>query len=361
MEGNASIRIDLAKGDLFDSQFHRDFFDLIKRYEDEFKAFVQDVSGDANLYTTIMEKLLVSTSVMSFLELGAATAEAKLRELETAAFSCNEEGSASLGSCSDDERQDSIAPMAGGRTQSLPKEGSQLLRQSMARRNTIREVRERRQSSLPIPSETSKVDEKLAVEIRHRTFLEEEIQELERLLDEQEDEINDLDKLVTKYKSRNQGLSEELKTKSRRILILEEKYSLLKTEHGALRARNDSLQLKLAHAEDDRGVKIMQLTSENANGQEDINSLKRELKDCNSSLSELRQIIVEKDMKLLAFSGDIEVKRYEPAILKNECDGRDNAASSTGSSVGKEAGKIKKKDKGEKKEKKSKKPKSDSP
>jgi hypothetical protein len=76
---------------------------------------------------------------------------------------------------------------------------------------------------------------------------------------------------------KNQGLSEELKTKTRAILILEEKYSLLKTEHCALRVTNNNLQLKLAHAEEDRGIKMMQLTSDNTDGQEDINSLKREI------------------------------------------------------------------------------------
>ncbi len=44
-----------------------------------------------------------------------------------------------------------------------------------------------------------KLEEKLAAEIDFRTFLEDEILELE-LLDEQEDEIGDLDKLVAKYK-----------------------------------------------------------------------------------------------------------------------------------------------------------------
>ena len=69
----------------------------------------------------------------------------------------------------------------------------------MARRSTIREVRERRQSVLQMKGETSEVEEKLAAEIDFRTFLEDEILELE-LLDEQEDEIGDLDKLVAKYK-----------------------------------------------------------------------------------------------------------------------------------------------------------------
>ena len=368
--------MDPTNDDLFHSQFHRDFFDLIKQYEDEFKDFVLDVSGDANLYTTIMEKLLISTNAMSLRELGAATAEANLRELEVTTSSFREERRNSLGSSSDDERQDDIAPLPGALTQSLPNGESRVHRQSMTRRNTMREVRERRQSVLQVPSETSKVEEKLAAEIARRAFLEGEILELERMLDEQEDEIDDLDKLVTKYKSKNKGLSEELKTKSRRILILEEKYSLLKTEHGALRARNDNLQLKSAHAEEDRGMKIMQLTSDKADGQEDINSLKRDLKDCNSSLSELRLIIVEKDLKRLALSEDMDTLHRELTMVKSERDTLKNAASSAQSSTGNshqvsrrvslresivaqisKVGKVKK-DKSEKKEKKSKKAKS---
>lgn len=345
-----------------------------------------DVSGDVNLYTTIMEKILISTNGMSLAELGAATTETQLRALEAAASSHSDEGTISSGYSLEDEGLDDITPLAGDttkpRTPSLRKRESRTHRQSMARRSTIREVRERRQSALQMKGETSKVEEKLAAEILRRTILEEEILELERLLDEQEDEISDLDRLVAKYKSKNQGLSDELKTKSRTILILEEKYSMLKTERSALRARNDNLQLKLAQAEEDRSMKIMQLTSDNADGQEDINSLKREIKDCNNSLAAMRQVIGEKDMKLLATMEDMDTLRYELKMVKKDRDELERslkAVSSPRSPAAGEVyqesqrsslrksivaqirkvGKTKKKDKPEKTEKKKGKPKSD--
>ena len=113
MERTASTTLDPTKSDIFNSRFYCDFFDLIKQYEDEFKDFVMDVSGDVNLYTTIMEKILISTNGMSLAELGVATTETKRRVLEAAASSHNDEGSISSGNGLEDEGQDDITPLAG--------------------------------------------------------------------------------------------------------------------------------------------------------------------------------------------------------------------------------------------------------
>jgi hypothetical protein len=123
MSGSAD---DLQGAHLFRSQFHREYFDLIKKHEYEFKTFVLDVSGDETLYTMMMEKLLISTVATSLKELETANTESSLRELEatttatlglgaTAAIpattSCSSDD-ASSGRNSDDEGDDEIAPLS---------------------------------------------------------------------------------------------------------------------------------------------------------------------------------------------------------------------------------------------------------
>ena len=65
MDRTVSTSIDPPKNEIFNSQFHYDLFDLIKQWGDKFKDFVMDVSGNVNLYTTMIEKIVISTNGMS--------------------------------------------------------------------------------------------------------------------------------------------------------------------------------------------------------------------------------------------------------------------------------------------------------
>ena len=72
-----------------------------------------------------------------------------------------------------------------------------------------------------------------ARETEYSKFLETEIEHLEKLLDDQEEEIDELDKIVLSYKKKTSAMHQELKTKRRSMLFLEEKYAVLKMEYSS--------------------------------------------------------------------------------------------------------------------------------
>lgn len=354
---------------LFRSQFHREYFDVIKKYEDEFKTFVLDVSGDETLYTMMMEKLLISTVATSLKELDNANTESSLRELEdsttgtlgvgarAASTADSSSEDASSGRNSEDEEEDEIAPLSsdGSKTRLSSRQSSACRRQSVVRRSTIRVESERRRSEFQAKREGSPLEAKLSDEISYRSFLEDEITELERLLDDQEEEIAELDVLVARYKAKNEALSGELKTKKRTIMILEEKYSLLKGEHGMLRAKNEKLEMKLLQAEEERDMRIMSLTCVNDSAEEDMKNLRNEIRDCKESQETLQTIVAEKETALLTLANEMDSLKREMRVLKKQRACKEGSLDAATPSEVRTDVRTKKKDKEATKEKKEKK------
>jgi chromosome segregation ATPase len=146
---------------------------------------------------------------------------------------------------------------------------------------------------------------------------------LERLLDEQEEEIAELDGLVARCNAKNEALTGELKTKKRTIMILEEKYALLKGEHGTLRAKNEKLQLKLVQAEEERDMRIMSSTCDNDSAEEDMKKLRNELRDCKESQEALQTIVAEKETALVALANELDSVKRQMKVLKKERAGKE--------------------------------------
>ena len=331
-----------TKDDLFRSTFHRGLFDLMKQNKEPFKVFMQDVSGDDSLYATMMEKLLIKTTNLQEREVAATQSEdddddnyatmmekllvstktTNLQGLEAAdTQSEDDDNYDSMDSSAEeeigDEIDDEMTPLTPGVSRlgvfDLKKSPSR--RESFARRSTIREdIKSRRDTFQEKNVKSSSFRTKLADETDHRTFLEEEIAELERLMDDQEDEIVQLDGVVEKYKKKNEGLLEELKTKRRTILIQEEKYSLLKSEFGMLRTRNEKLQLKVLEGEADRDLNIMSATFDRERLEEDLNN------NLNGSLVDIQETLGKKDVALMSLMEEMDSLGQELKIVKKERD-----------------------------------------
>mmetsp|Transcript_30813 Transcript_30813/g.50896 ORF Transcript_30813/g.50896 Transcript_30813/m.50896 type:complete len:415 (-) Transcript_30813:263-1507(-) len=192
-------------------------------------------------------------------------------------------------------------------------------------RTSIRETCNLRRSvlreSVTLPSQ--KTEDALAIEVNYREFLEDEIDQLEKLLDDQEDEIDSLDGAFRKSRKRQKELATELKTTKRSILILEEKYAQLKAELLNANKRAAKYHIQLSESEMEKDLFSLTLESD----REHMESCQSELVDLrkmreagNKGIADVHDTLAQKDLNLMNIMSEMQSLQSELKTAKKQRD-----------------------------------------
>lgn len=345
------------------SNFHRMLYQLMVQNEDQFKDFVHTMSPNYEPVNYDAFRAVVAFTAM--LEQTAITKDSDESWQDSDDFDTED----AMGSSSEEEADDAVAPLdsmsvnwpqkstesldeasegegrflgggaavarslrgrdaashASSRRDRLAKSikagGSSRRVANLNRRSTIRQSCMLRRSVFQQEIHSGSHDEDdqthaTRTEADYIKFLESEIEHLEQLLDDQEDEIDELDKTVSKYKRKNEGMNQEIKTKKRTILILEEKYALLKLELDRAVAKGDSLQLKMHESEADLELNYLTATNERDELGGEVNSLRKQNREQQETLKQIQESLGKKDERLLLLMGEMEELKKELLSVK---------------------------------------------
>jgi DNA repair exonuclease SbcCD ATPase subunit len=208
----------------------------------------------------------------------------------------------------------------GSRGNLLSKAGNVRRQESMRMRSSIRMENTQMRSTFrqqSTQSVTESAEDALSREISYREKLEDDIDQLERMIDDQDDDIDELDMIVRKSKKKHKELVLEIKTKTRTILILEEKYALLKSELFTANKRANGLHVKLSEIEIEKDLDLSALESERYHTGIELEEL-RKLKSDNESISDIHTNLAEKDLSLMNLMAEMESIKSELQITKKE-------------------------------------------
>lgn len=356
----------------FSPQFRKLLVDLIIQHPDEFKKFV---GGMLSSTAADLSKYKAFSDAIAENDLQSITEAFQKMEDDEEAKSINDDDFGSdLGSDlssenDEDEAEDNLGPLISDRGESLrnsedstshqpiqrfammtnaassksspvasrrqllSRTGTMRREESFRKRTSIRQECDRRRSMLREESirPNTSTEDALVSERNYCEFLEDEVDQLEKLLDDQENEIDDLDRTIRKCKKKNNELLSELKTKKRSILILEEKYALLKAELSNANKRAATLHMKLSEVEEDRDMTQATAEDEREQMETELTELRTKLKKVN----DVHNVLAEKDMQimnLMAEKEGVEVKlaktKKQRDALKKSKKKKDSAAES---------------------------------